>query len=62
MFPQTMSMELKDLISKILLKNPKERLTMGKIEGHVWLEKHRKTGRYISKEIWDLWEGMKGTE
>lgn len=61
-FPSRVSAEIKGLVSRILHKNPKERPSMYEIECHQWFKKYRTSGRYISKEIWDLWERLSGKE
>lgn len=35
---------------------------MNEIECHAWFQKYKTSGRYISKEIWDVWERLKGEE
>lgn len=36
-FPDHLSIEVKDLISNILCRNPRDRFTLDQIENHVWI-------------------------
>ena len=59
-FPVTMSVEVVDFISKLLCKNPKNRMTFEEIESHPWMRRYEnESGRMISKEIWDSWLSLK---
>ena len=39
-FPDHMSLEVRDMISKILTFDPRNRLTLEQIEKHPWIEKY----------------------
>lgn len=58
-YPTHLSPELKDLIGKILTREPGNRLSLSEIEGHPWLAKHATVGRYISREVWECWDSLK---
>jgi aurora kinase len=44
-FPDHMSPEVRDMVSKILILNPKERLTLDEIENHPWILKYAPQNR-----------------
>ena len=54
-FPSHFSRPLRDLVGKILDKNPERRPNLDQIESESWFEKYKSVGRYISREIWGLW-------
>ena len=54
-FPGHFSKGLKEVVGKILDKNPERRPNLDQIEGENWFEKYKSVGRYISREIWGSW-------
>ena len=47
-FPDYLSEEVKDMISRILLYNPSKRLTLEQIATHPWIKKYAKKKKWIN--------------
>jgi hypothetical protein len=48
-FPNHFSKSLKEVVGKILDKNPEKRPNLEQIEGDNWFEKYKGVGRFISR-------------
>jgi serine/threonine protein kinase len=60
-FPVTMSSEVVDFISRLLIKDPQARMSFAEMEEHPFMKKHEnEAGRLISREIWEGWQNLRG--
>lgn len=57
-FPSHFSKGLKEVVNRILDKNPERRPNLDQIESEGWFEKYKAVGRYISREIWSAWSHL----